>query len=627
MDEYVDTVHRLGKKEANRTRQVIVQFVKSQTTARDGCQPEGEVNPATGLIQPASDGTGVGESGDEPPAKKRKSVARPYKDYFLKYGFVNCSNPSQDPRPMCVICCEKLANESLKPTKLKRHLETLRPPIWFLIVWPHDKKKLLLPATIDMVSTVIDEKSAEKLKRIPLSNNTVSRRIHDISENLEEQLVSRLKAAGDFSIQLDESTDVSDCASLLVYVRYVWENDFAEDFLCCLTIPTGTTGEEIFSVLNDYMATKCGLDWANCKGITSDGAANMTGRNSGVVKRIKEAAGKDIVWNHCFIHRQALACKGIPPDLDKVLKEVIRVVNFIKGSALNHRLFDQLCADMGAEHTHLLFHTEVRWLSKGRVLTRVYELRNEIHAFLHEKKSPLADLFTDDWLFTLSYLADIFSSLNELNLKLQGQCDDVFRNWKHVMAFQKSLKLWLARLRRPNPSHYMFPTVLQHIEENDVSDTDVKHLTGLIRTHFVALIDNFDRYFPTERYDILSDKRWIQNPFEFESPESLLELGLTPAEEKELLQLSSDRTLKRRHECMALSSFWISISSEYPVLSKASILLLIPFTTTYKCEVGFSVFTKIKTRHRNRLNAAPDMRVALSSCTPDWNAILKAHLL
>ncbi|KAJ8378389.1 hypothetical protein AAFF_G00242770 [Aldrovandia affinis] len=39
---------------------------------------------------------------------------------------------------------------------------------------------------------------------------------------------------------------------------------------------------------------------------------------------------------------------------------------------------------------------------------------------------------------------DIFSSLNELNLKLQGQHDNVFRNWKHVLTFQKSLKLWLA---------------------------------------------------------------------------------------------------------------------------------------------------------------------------------------
>ncbi|KAK0146678.1 Protein FAM200B [Merluccius polli] len=312
---------------------------------------------------------------------------------------------------------------------------------------PHTiAERLILPAAIDMVSTVIDEQSAGKLKCIPLSNNTVSCKINDISDNLEKQLISRLKAAGDFSIQLDESTDVSDCATLLVYVRYVWENEFVEDLLCYLTIPTGTT--------------------------------------------------------------------GIPLNLDKALKEVIRIVNFIKGSALNNQLFDQLCTNMGAELTHLLFHTEVRWLSKGR------------------------------------------------NLKWQEQHDNVFRNWKHVLAFQKSLKLWLARLRWPNPSHYMFPTVLEHTE-NDVTDTG-----------------------------------------------SLLELGLTPAEETELLQLSSDRTLKRRHECKTLSSFWISISSEYAVLSKASILLHIPFTTTCKCEVGFSVLTKMKTKHRNRLNAAPDMRVA-----------------
>ena len=112
---------------------------------------------------------------------------------------------------------------------------------------PHTvAETLILPAAIDMVSAVIDEKAAEKLRSIPLSNNTVSRRIDDISEHLEEQLILRLQAAGDFSIQLDESTDVADCATLLVYVRYVWESEFAEDLLCCLTIDSGTTGEEIF---------------------------------------------------------------------------------------------------------------------------------------------------------------------------------------------------------------------------------------------------------------------------------------------------------------------------------------------------------------------------------------------
>ena len=77
--------------------------------------------------------------------------------------------------------------------------------------------------------------------------------------------------------------------------------------MCCLNIPTGTTGEQIFCVLNDYVV-KCGLDWGNCECVTSDGAAHMTGRNSGVVTRIKEAAGKETTWNHCFIRHQALAC-------------------------------------------------------------------------------------------------------------------------------------------------------------------------------------------------------------------------------------------------------------------------------------------------------------------------------
>ena len=35
----------------------------------------------------------------------------------------------------------------------------------------------------------------------------------------------------------------------------------------------------------------------------------------------------------------------------------------------------------------------------------------------------------------------------------------------------------------------------------------VKPVTGLIQTHLFALMDNTDRLYPTERFDILSDKR------------------------------------------------------------------------------------------------------------------------
>ncbi|KAK8371990.1 hypothetical protein O3P69_014196 [Scylla paramamosain] len=67
---------------------------------------------------------------------------------------------------------------------------------------------------------MLDGKSADKIKYVPISDTTVSRRISDIAENLELQLVSHLQTAGEFAIQLDESTDISNCAVLLVYVRY-----------------------------------------------------------------------------------------------------------------------------------------------------------------------------------------------------------------------------------------------------------------------------------------------------------------------------------------------------------------------------------------------------------------------
>ncbi|GFW97747.1 protein FAM200B [Trichonephila clavipes] len=55
------------------------------------------------------------------PSKK----IRKYNEEFFKYDFTICVCVVDDEeRPIYVICNEKLANESMKPVKLKRHLET-----------------------------------------------------------------------------------------------------------------------------------------------------------------------------------------------------------------------------------------------------------------------------------------------------------------------------------------------------------------------------------------------------------------------------------------------------------------------------------------------------------------------
>ncbi|KAF2361670.1 hypothetical protein FHG87_007580, partial [Trinorchestia longiramus] len=50
--------------------------------------------------------------------KKRK-----YNETYLKYGFT-FTEINNEQRPMCVISNEHLASESMKPAKLKRHLDT-----------------------------------------------------------------------------------------------------------------------------------------------------------------------------------------------------------------------------------------------------------------------------------------------------------------------------------------------------------------------------------------------------------------------------------------------------------------------------------------------------------------------
>jgi hypothetical protein len=56
---------------------------------------------------------------------------------------------------------------------------------------------------------------AQLLRNIPLSNNTVSRWIADISEDLEEELMEKLRHKH-FSVQTDKATDCSGNGHLIV---------------------------------------------------------------------------------------------------------------------------------------------------------------------------------------------------------------------------------------------------------------------------------------------------------------------------------------------------------------------------------------------------------------------------
>ncbi|KAL6472591.1 hypothetical protein MHYP_G00187790 [Metynnis hypsauchen] len=144
----------------------------------------------------------------------------------------------------------------------------------------------------------------------------------------------------------------------------------------------------------DCFLTENGLKWENCIGVCSDGAQTMAGMRKGVQALIKKAS-PNAKWTHCVIHREALASRHHSSELSTVMTDIIGVVNFIKTRPLKTRVFSAICEEMGAEHQAVLFHSEARWLSQGKVLSRVFELREEIRMFLVQEHNSQYDWVRD----------------------------------------------------------------------------------------------------------------------------------------------------------------------------------------------------------------------------------------
>ena len=82
--------------------------------------------------------------------------------------------------------------------------------------------------------------------------------------------------------------------------------------------------------------------------VRTDGAPAMIDNQFGFVALMKQVA-RHIVSNHSAIHKYALACETLPLELKSVPDSVVKAVNFIRGRAVNSRLFKAFCDDLGKE--------------------------------------------------------------------------------------------------------------------------------------------------------------------------------------------------------------------------------------------------------------------------------------
>ena len=296
--------------------------------------------------------------------------------------------------------------------------------------------------------------------------------------------------------------------------------------------------------------------------ICTDGAPAILSNRSGFAALLRKEI-PNLKITHCFLHRHALAAKTLPLKLKKALETCVKVVNTICGRALNHRLFQLFCKELGKEQTVLLYYTEVRWVAHGCVLSHLFELRDKIKEFLCKMRNEMAEYFEDpEFIQNLAYLADVFTALNELNRSLQGQGIKVIHACEKLSAFKEKLQLCIRRVKKGNLVN--FSSLQETLEE---SASLHPPLVSTIAEHLQILSTAFDGYFSCG--EIQTCDYWIRHPFKV----NLEKINDNSDIIEDLIDMRNNTRIKMEFSDDSLKNFWASQLETYLVLAKKAHLL------------------------------------------------------
>ena len=292
---------------------------------------------------------------------------------------------------------------------------------------PYSDEELVKRCLIDVVRCNYPGKEAN-YSSLAFSRNIIQRRQDNIAKQLSLSLQTKVnKEASLFSLAVDESTDITDSAQILVFIRSLTPtSELCEDLLSMEILSSRTRGEDIF-VAAKNACIKNGLALKNLRDICSGGALAMTGNIKGFVARFSEYVSKEndnkrLTNLYCIIQQGALCVKSIA--LNDTLKDVNRIILYIRANALHHRKFREILQLSETSAEDILYHTAVRWLSQGETSRRVLHLRKEIIDYYSTKNKDYP-LQNSSFLTSLAFLVDFLSHVNNLNRSLQGKATTV----------------------------------------------------------------------------------------------------------------------------------------------------------------------------------------------------------
>ncbi|CDW60019.1 hypothetical protein TTRE_0000836201 [Trichuris trichiura] len=139
-----------------------------------------------------------------------------------------------------------------------------------------------MPAIV--LETVLHQNAYDVTRKIPLSNDTVQRRIDTMAKDTEETFCCMLREK-ELSLQLDDSALSGNESLLLAYVRFIKKERLFE-LLFSKELSTDRRSESIFQVVEEFFMEKA-VSLQNIIAVATDGAPAMLSCQRGFISYLK----------------------------------------------------------------------------------------------------------------------------------------------------------------------------------------------------------------------------------------------------------------------------------------------------------------------------------------------------
>ena len=147
---------------------------------------------------------------------------------------------------------------------------------------------------------------------------------------------------------------------------------------------------------------------------------------------------RPILGFHRILYQEKLCAQVCDKQLGEVRSLVIPAFKFSVAWSLIKSQFKALLDKVSRNHPALLLHSNVHWLSRGRVLSCFAACLSKIWTFLEMKDTEDTELGNTEWLLKFYCLVQFTEHLNQLNGKMQGTENIVLSLWQACLYLKTS---------------------------------------------------------------------------------------------------------------------------------------------------------------------------------------------